>query len=423
MTTVTQRSIRPRSSTGRLNYPAGERLLDTELWQVFLALGLFLHSVLAFGAFQPGPNFLILALLAPTGVGLLLAPRDAWGQIIVPIGAVLYASWWLLSILWTSNMGLFVQSTKQDGVFVTAVILTVSLLPLRRVFAVLNAGFYFIVAWTFLATAMDPYNTMNHINAGTGLVELPGWHGSFLHKNHMTPYLILGLTSVISFEPRRWLKWASLGAAGFLIVMSQSDAGAASLAVILALYAWLRRYLEVGERRDGVLVALAALITAAVAAALLIIVPVMAYGLGPEITLTSRVDIWQASWGPMMERFWTGWGVGGMWFDQSVYPTNAINDEIGFVVFHAHNSFVELMLWLGLPGLFLYAGGYVVTTVGSLDLVRRGSRIGIWATMVCAFLFVHSLVEVAVLGPWPSVLIMVRIVTLREKRNLLGEHQ
>ncbi len=419
MTTVVSPSLRPRSS-GLTKYPVGQGLLATEMWQVFLGIGLFLHSMLAFNAFQFGPNFLMLALLAPTAVGLMLAPREAWGQVIVPIGAVLYASWWMLSILWTPNVGLFVQSTKTDGVFVAAVILTASLLPIRQVFSVLNAAFYCMLIWTFVATAMDPYNTMNHINAGTGQIELPGWHGSFLHKNHMTPYLVLGLCSTMTFEPRRWVKWVAFVSTAFLIVMSQSDAGVASLLAVMSLYAWLRRYRQVGRSRDGVLIGLAAVIMAVSVAVIVIVVPVLAYGIGPEITLTSRVDIWQASWGPMMERFWTGWGVGGMWFDQSVYPTSAINDEIGFIVFHAHSSFVELMLWLGLPGLVLYVAGYGVTVSGSLDLVRRGSNVGIWATLVCALLFIHSLVEVAVLGPWPSVLLLVRILTLRERRRLDG---
>ena len=95
------------------------------------------------------------------------------------------------------------------------------------------------------------------------------------------------------------------------------------------------------------------------------------YGiLGRDVTLTGRTNIWRAAWNVIELRPLIGWGWGSVWNAGDVAGYRIIY-QIGFVVDHSHNAYVDVALQLGIPmaallivGLaWLLAGGSVALLV------------------------------------------------------------
>ena len=103
------------------------------------------------------------------------------------------------------------------------------------------------------------------------------------------------------------------------------------------------------------------------AAALVLIPEQMAGLIGKDITLTGRTDIWAESVTSIMERPWTGYGLGAFW-DDPMGPSYMMREVLEWVVPSAHNAWIEVGLALGLPGLALMAA------MTLFALVRLGLR-------------------------------------------------
>jgi exopolysaccharide production protein ExoQ len=112
--------------------------------------------------------------------------------------------------------------------------------------------------------------------------------------------------------------------------------------------------------------------------------------LGKDATLTGRTKIWAAIARLIQERPWTGYGYAAVWTDTSGWgPINWIVKWAGFRPQHAHNSWLEQWLGLGVFGLAAWALYYLTTLFRAIWAVfaTRG------AILALPFLVVFTLMS------------------------------
>lgn len=72
--------------------------------------------------------------------------------------------------------------------------------------------------------------------------------------------------------------------------------------------------------------------------------------IGRSGDLTGRGDVWLQTWQLILNRPWTGYGYGAIWFptDSSVWIQKSLT-EFTWTVYHAHNGFLQIASEIGLP--------------------------------------------------------------------------
>lgn len=228
---------------------------------------------------------------------------------------------------------------------------------------------------------------------GVMRVEFPGaWRGLWPEKNALGGNMALFLPVFVAagiFHPRRALLWWGMAALALgLILMSTSKTSL--LAVMLGLAA----ITFIALVRRGPVVAIGASYLAVVSLFLIVVVAVFAADvvfavLGKDATLTGRTEIWAAIMNRIQDRPWLGYGYSAVWDDKSGWgPFAWIAKEAGFAPKHAHNSWLEQWLGMGLIGLVAWVLFYLQTVTAALIAVFREKG----AYLVFPFLLVDSLI-------------------------------
>ena len=222
----------------------------------------------------------------------------------------------------------------------------------------------------------------------------PGaWRGLWREKNGLGGLMAFGfciLSAAALLNPRRArLWWAFAGLAVVLVLMSTSKTSLVSL----VLGAGAVGFVLVARR--GPAVGAAATWAGVTGVVLLIAFSLFAADvffaiLGKDATLTGRTKIWSAVMREIEDRPWLGYGYSAVWGDKSGWgPFAWISKNAGFQAQHAHNSWLEQWLGLGLVGLIAWGLFYLQTmTLAAIAVFRdRG------ALLAFPFLVVYSLVS------------------------------
>jgi O-antigen ligase len=85
--------------------------------------------------------------------------------------------------------------------------------------------------------------------------------------------------------------------------------------------------------------------------------PALLARMGRDATLSGRTQIWKQVWIFILQRPWLGWGYEGFWRGTQGEAFRVVA-AVHFMVFHAHNGFLEIWLELGAAGLLLFAVSY-----------------------------------------------------------------
>lgn len=221
----------------------------------------------------------------------------------------------------------------------------------------------------------------------------PGaWRGLWREKNGLGGNMAFGfciLAATALLNPRRArLWWTFAGLAVVLVLMSTSKTSLVSLMLGAAAlgFVWIARRgpaLGVGATWTG--------ITGALLLGVFIVFASDAFFaiLGKDATLTGRTKIWAAVMREIEDRPWLGYGYQAVWGDKSGWgPFAWISKNAGFQAQHAHNSWLEQWLGLGLMGLIAWGLFYLqAMTLAVISVFRdRG------ALLAFPFLVVYSLV-------------------------------
>ena len=405
---VPSRAARPaplrRDITDTLWISAGQALIA--FWMIF-----------GFGARTEGPTTVLLIISGLGTAMLLLAPRGTVSQIRISVPIVLLSLWWACSYRWTTNQGWFWVSTKGEFGEIVPPILVASVLPIERITQAMRWSYYGVILLTLGATAANPGSTTTHLDL-TGRSVLAGWHGTFIHKNDMVFFLLLGLVTVLVFEPRRWLRISSTVVTLALTMLSRSGTGAIAFTLLMILHQWMEAHRNQPTYLRRWFAGVSLFLGAGLVALLIPLTPVLLSLGGKDSTGSGRTEIWAASIAALRPHIWTGFGIGGVWGDQGSEPTRSIVNRIGFTVFHSHNGPLELTMRLGLVGLAI--GLWMAWSVfrNAWWLQRARNDIGRWVVAIMVLMLITWTSENTMTGEWLGLLAMMTALTRRVRADV-----
>lgn len=254
-----------------------------------------------------------------------------------------------------------------------------------RLAEVIAAAFAILAVCSFLAGLLLPH-------VGRMEAIFPGaWRGLWSEKNAMGGNMALAFVlclAAAALSPRRALIWCGSAVLCLLLVVLST-----SKTSLVSLILGLGGFVMVALLRRGPVVKVATVWTALVSVLLIGGVALFAvdavFGvLGKDATLTGRTKIWAAIMTEVRNRPWTGVGYGVAWDDLGPWgPLARITKAAGFQPEHAHNSWLEQWLGMGLFGLSAFAMLYVQTIVAALVAAFRSS--GAW--LAVPFLVVYTM--------------------------------
>ena len=220
----------------------------------------------------------------------------------------------------------------------------------------------------------------------------PGaWRGLWVEKNALGNMMTIGFMACAAaavLEPRRArLWWPTAGLCLVLVAASTSKTslvscllGCCGLALV-----WIMRRGPAG-RVIGTYGAVVGLLI--VGFVVLVASNVVLAALGKDATLTGRTQIWSAVMRRIQDRPWLGYGYGAVWDDTSPWaPLAWIIKQAGFRPGHAHNSWLEQWLGLGVVGLTAWALYFTETCTRAIVALYRSP--GAW--LAVPFLLVYAM--------------------------------
>jgi O-antigen ligase len=223
--------------------------------------------------------------------------------------------------------------------------------------------------------------------------DFPGsWRGLWLEKNTFggeMAFALLIFAAAGVLRPERRRLWFSLSFIALAMLLA-STSKTSLVALMLGAAAF---FLVLLVRRGGAVAVIAtyAAVVALIAliAAVILSPDVFLDLLGKDATLTGRTKIWAAVMRQIELRPWLGYGYGAVWSEDTGWgPLAWIVKQAGFKPEHAHNSWLEQWLGMGLAGLSAWAL-YYLTTLGRAIMAMFTSR---GALVALPFLVVYSMI-------------------------------
>jgi O-antigen ligase len=249
----------------------------------------------------------------------------------------------------------------------------------------LAACFAILAVGSLLAGLFVPsIGRMNDIFPGA-------WRGLWPEKNAFGGNMAMGAAlcaAAALLNPSRARRWWAAALLSFLLVlMSTSKTSLISLmlgAGALGLV-WAVRRGPVA----GVAATWSAVVALALVGGVIFFASDVVLGLlGKDATLTGRTKIWAAVMRQINERPWQGFGYAAVWDETDRWgPLAWITHDAGFRAHHAHNSWLEQWLSLGVPGLIAWGGFYLQTLVANVVALYRSKG----AYLALPFFVLYSL--------------------------------
>lgn len=185
------------------------------------------------------------------------------------------------------------------------------------------------------------------------------WQGAFTQKNACGRAMVFATAALLSLRSRNSLaRSACFALFLFVLVMSGSRGAWLIEAILLASYGLLRACERIRPSGRTLLLAGSMLATAGAALIGWAYLPRVATLLGRDATLTGRTAIWRQVWLAILKHPFLGYGFAAFWQGMRGESYNVIL-ALRFVIFHAHNGFLEIWLELGAVGLLLFFLSYM----------------------------------------------------------------
>jgi putative inorganic carbon (hco3(-)) transporter len=216
------------------------------------------------------------------------------------------------------------------------------------------------------------------------------WIGIFANPNDLAYHLVVGVAMVLAAREgarRGWerhLYLSLLIPIGVAILLTQSRGGMAASGVVLLL--WVLRSVKRAPALVGVAVALLCVVQLSPGNPWTKRTEGSTY-FGEDVSARGRFDAWRTGLNMAAERPLTGVGAGAF---VVAWPSFAPGDAGPART--EHNTFVQLLAQLGIPGLLLFLGAFVTGVVGvsgaartpRLSAYARGVQCGLAGFAVCS---------------------------------------
>lgn len=328
-------------------------------------------------------TYLAWGLLAAVAV-LFVAARDAPAlkTLLTPLHLCLLG-WLLINIVLSENAGVSLQRFVLLVSVTSLAVLMPLLPPTQRSFNMcLGGAALVLLALCYLGVFLAPQYSM-HTALDVTEPQLAGdWRGSFGHKNIASPvmtilvYVGIYLSAVGSFV----MGPAIAALAGVFLVFT---GGKTSSVLCLAIYAlaslvyvtpglWLKRIICFVPLVVMNLLTVGSVLSPALGA--------MTRLLPLDPTFTGRSDIWEFALAAVAEKPIIGHGYAAFWDDVTARQT-AQGAEWATSAAHSHNSYLDLAVTIGLPGLLLVILVFVLAPLGNFQSARIHNRSGAMAKL------------------------------------------
>ncbi len=230
------------------------------------------------------------------------------------------------------------------------------------------------------------------------------WQGVFTQKNACGRAMVLATAALLSNWRLSLGKVATLLLFLLVLLMSGSRGAWAIEGVLFAACGWLEVANRLQSRSRLLFLGASACLTASLAAVVLYNLPVLLSLMGRDATLSGRTEIWKQTWRFILERPVTGWGYAAFWRGLEGHSFE-VAAALRFLVFHAHNGFLEIWLELGLPGLALFTLSYLRAWRRLWPVLRSGNiRRVLWMVLFLLLILLCDLDENTLLTfnglPW-----------------------
>lgn len=382
--------------------------------QVFVFMAIILaFDVTGFGVF---PTLTSVALCFGAIGVLFLAPRVVLMRLPVSLLLLMMVGWIIASSTWSDSPASTAAAIQDQVPLLIGMMICIGLVSLRDLVAGLIWAVRFSVFLTLAAVALFP-ETRIHIDP-TGLSPpFFGWHGFFPHKNIMTPFLVFGALTILTFDRTKLIRWVTLAGIGALLVGSASVTGMSSALLAVSVWVWLQLYRNLDIRNSSIFVISSLSVglfgILGVAASL----ATLTSASGKDLTFTGRTFIWEATLNAYLERPVFGYGLSGILTTDPITPRTAeVWREIGFNVPHAHNGVLDLSVQLGAVGMAIFGLIYITTMTDAIRMVRDRPKVAAWIVSTMIVQLYMSFSENVFLGSgWLPVLFMFRVLLQRKE--------
>ena len=290
----------------------------------------------------------------------------------------------------------------------------------RRLTEILGLTFVILtLASIFMAVVFPHKGRMTDLFPGA-------WRGVFDEKNSLGAVMAIGFVASVAaalHNPSRWRWWAGAAAMmAALVLLSTSKTALLSLLIGLSVIAalWVARRGPI----MAVLVSWGVASSLVALAAVILTAPALLFAaLGKDATLTGRTFIWDGIMRQIATRPNTGFGYGVVWTIEDRWaPLAKIVAIAGFRPYHAHSSWLEVWLALGIGGLVLWGLVFAETWLKGLWRAGKGDG-GYFALPFLAMFSIESLTESMTLS-WNDLrwcLVVLVLVKLSLKGDVDGD--
>ena len=266
---------------------------------------------------------------------------------------LLLASWAVVSILWSQDKVLSTRRALPFGLAAAFGVYLALRFPPRRFLTLLQITFAALALWSAVLALGFPSIGLDASNGHTH-----DWQGVFTQKNACGRAMVFAIGSVLAggrLSPGRLTLLLLFTAE--LAMSGSRGAWLLGVVVIVSLSAF-RLSCRFDRASRTALFAAVALGGTVVA-----IIGISQFGslaplLGRDATLTGRTAIWHEVWLSILHRPLLGYGFSAFWRGAQGASWDVVV-ALKFVLFHAHNGFLEIWLGLGAVGLALFTLGFL----------------------------------------------------------------
>jgi exopolysaccharide production protein ExoQ len=247
--------------------------------------------------------------------------------------------------------------------------------------------FYAIIILTTIFTAV--------FVPSIGVLPGKGWQGLFIHPAGLAE--AMGLSAILWFynflhqSKYRWRSFTFFILSMVLIQLANISTvfiGCVFSLVVLFVSPFIQRL----NWKQGV-IAFVFILLASSSAFILIISKLeqAVSSLNRDMTFTGRIPLWEALIDLCIkqQRLWLGYGYDSFWLKWKGANNPAapiLNSPAGaWKPYHAHNAFMEIILYVGLFGLAIFIASYLINIIWTIKLIKLDSDFEL-STLPLAFL-------------------------------------
>ncbi|MDO9712567.1 O-antigen ligase family protein [Paracraurococcus lichenis] len=223
--------------------------------------------------------------------------------------------------------------------------------------------------------------------------------GVFTHKNVLGQAMAVGALACLHGmrTTRRPGAWPYVALLLIMAVALLSKSATACLTI----FAFCAISLGVVLYRRGGIARMAATGAAVIGAPVGLVIIIDPSGvlelIGKDPTLTGRTELWAAVFDNIAQRPFLGWGLGAFWLASNP-AGEAISDSLGWVVPHAHNGILEMLLEVGVFGTAFFLLIWTRTVAMAVRLIGSPARdLAVTALMACGGFVLIGATEIVLL--------------------------